>query len=256
VPIRFNISAYDLEYSGIQRANGDNVANGCTPGGGGPGRCLDTGNTTGLDQGAITYNAGSARVRGIELETTARLFPGFELSGSYSYTDAKYTKYFLNIPADPVSGPSVGVKQTCDGPVAIPTSGTGVLVNLTCSPFPFTPKNQFSIGARYAFKIGNAGEIVLNGTLSHADKAWTAPASLPSQAPSGYIDSYNVVNASIDWNSVMGSHIDARFFVTNLTNETYRISNSNGDDTSLGYSASIYSEPRMYGVSIRYRFGE
>jgi iron complex outermembrane receptor protein len=252
VPVRFNVSAYQLNYSNIQRANGDNVANGC------PNAANPFCNTTGLDQGAQTYNIGKARVRGIELETTARLFPGFELSGSYSYTKAKYLDYLLNFPPDPLTGPQVGVKQTCNGPVTIPRGVTApdTLVDLTCSPFPFTPENQFSVNARYAIELADAGAIVLSGSYSHADPTWTAPASLPRGEPGGYIDAYDVFSASVDWNGMFGTSIDARAFVTNLTNQTYRISNSNGVDASLGYSTSIYSEPRMYGLQIRYRFGD
>lgn len=89
VPVRFNVSGYRLDYKGIQRAAADNFANGCdssatAPNPGEPANCNLAGNTTGLDQGAITYNAGTARVHGIELEATARLLPGFELSGNYS----------------------------------------------------------------------------------------------------------------------------------------------------------------------------
>ncbi len=252
VPIRFNVAGYQLNYRNIQRANGDNVANGC------PDSTNPLCNTTGLDQGAQTYNIGKARVRGIELETTARLLPGFELSGSYSYTKAKYLNYFLNFPPDPLTGPQIGVKQTCNGPVTIPRGVTApeTLADLTCSPFPFTPKNQYSVNARYAIELADAGTVIISGSYSHADRTWTAPASLPSGEPGGYIDAYDVFNASVDWNSMFGTSIDARAFVTNLTNQTYRISNSNGMDASLGYSTSIYSEPRMYGLQIRYRFGD
>jgi|GEM_PF-362267 len=259
VPMRFNVSLYDLEYKGIQRANGDNVPNGCgAPGA--PPRCAITGNTTGLDSGAITYNAGAARVQGVEVEATARLFRGFELSGSYSYTDGKYTNYrLLMSPGASATGPQVGTKQTCDGPVAIPNGVTAspVLIDLTCAPFPFTPRNQYAVNARYSIELGaHTGTVVVNANFNHADRSWTAPASLPSGLPSGYLDDYNVVNASLEWNTIFGTGIDVRAFATNLTDATYRISNSNGGDQSLGYDTAIYNEPRMYGVSLRYRFGE
>lgn len=251
VPLRVNIAAYRLDYKNVQRGAGDNVANGC------PDPTNPFCNTTGIDQGAITYNIGKARVQGIELEAVVRPLEGFELSGSYSYTNAKYLDYQLLVPADPVSGPQGVTKFGCDGPVAIPQGVNAPLtsVDLSCSPFPYSPKHQLTLSARYSFEIGDAGEVVLNGTYSHASRTWAAPTSLPEGLPSGYLDSYDLFNASVDWNSIAGSSIDARIFVTNLTNTTYRISNSNGDDGSLGYSTSIYNEPRMYGLSIRYRFG-
>lgn len=252
VPVRLNISAYQLNYKNIQRSQGDNVANGC-PESGDP-FC----NTTGLDQGAVTYNIGKARVRGVELEAAVRPLLGFDLSGSYSYTKAKYLDYSLAVPSDPTSGPQAGSKLSCTGRVPIPQGANApiTVVDLSCAPFPFTPKNQFSITGRYELALaGNSGQIVVSGTYSHADRSWSAPSSLPG-AVDGYVDGYNVVNASLDWNGVLGLSVDARFFVTNITNTTYRISNSAGDDGSLGYSTAIYNEPRMYGLTLRYRFGE
>jgi iron complex outermembrane recepter protein len=151
------------------------------------------------------------------------------------------------------------VLPTCTGPVTIPRGATAptTFIDLSCAPFPFTPRNQFAINARYAHELGDAGTLVLSGNYSHADRNWTAVATLPSKHPDGYIDSYDVFNASIDWNGLFGSGLDARLFVTNLTNQTYRISNrATSLDTSSGFSTAIYNEPRMYGVQVRYRFGE
>jgi Outer membrane cobalamin receptor protein len=253
VPMRFNIAGYRLDYDGIQRASGDNYPNGC------PDATNPYCNTTGLDQGAITYNAGTARVHGIELEATARLAPNFEINGSYSYTKGRYLDYQLVLPPDPPSGASNAIRQTCTGPVTVP-KGIGVpgaVLDLTCSPFPFIPKNQFSINARFEQPLeNNMGTVVMSATYSHADKNWTAVTTLPSQQPNGYISAYDLVNASIDWNGVGGSTVDLRFFVTNLTNETFQISNTASSlDSSTGFNVAVFNEPRMYGLQIRYRFG-
>lgn len=264
VPVRFNLSGYRLDYDGIQRAAGDNFANGCDssatlPNPAEPANCNIAGNVTGLDQGAITYNAGTARVHGIELETTARLFPGFELSGSYSYTKGKYLDYQLTLPPDPPSGSGNAVRQTCSGPVTVPR-GIGIpgaVLDFSCAPFPFIPKNQFAINARYSHELeGGIGTLVLAANYSHADKSWTAVTTLPSQGNGGYIDAYDLVNASIDWNGVGGSTTDLRFFVTNLTNTTFLVSNTASTVAgSGGFNDAVYNEPRMYGVQLRYRFG-
>ncbi|MCP1470344.1 iron complex outermembrane receptor protein [Sphingobium sp. OAS761] len=253
IPMRVNLSGYRLDYDGIQRAAGDNFPNGC------PDATNPYCNTTGLDQGAITYNAGTARVHGIELETTARLFPGFELSGSYSYTKGRYLDYKLTLPPDPPAGSSNAVRQTCSGPVTVP-KGIGVpgaVLDFSCAPFPFIPKNQFAINARYSHELENGlGTLVLSGSYSHADKNWTAVTTLPSQEPGGYVDAYNLFNASVDWNGVGGSGVDLRFFVTNLTNTTFKVSNTASSlDSSTGFNDVVYNEPRMVGAQIRYRFG-
>lgn len=174
-------------------------------------------------------------------------------------TKGRYLDYKLTVPADPPSGASSAVRQTCSGPVTIP-KGVGVpgaVLDLTCSPFPFIPKNQFAINVRYSQELGgDLGTIVLSGNYSHADKNWTAVTTLPSQEPDGYIDAYNLFNASIDWNSVGGTKVDLRFFVTNLTNTTFLVSNTASSvDGSTGFNDVVYNEPRMFGIQIRYRFG-
>lgn len=253
VPVRFDVAGYRLDYNGIQRAAGDNYPNGC------PDASNPYCNTTGLDQGAITYNAGTARVHGIELETTAKLSRNFTLTGSYSYTKGRYLDYQLTLPPDPPSGSSNAIRQSCSGPVTVP-KGIGIpgaVLDLTCAPFPFIPKNQFSINAEFSQPLqNNMGTVVMSVTYSHSDKNWTAVTTLPSQEPGGYISAYDLVNASIDWNGIGGTTTDLRFFVTNLTNETFQISNTASSlDSSTGFNDVVYNEPRMFGVQLRYRFG-
>jgi len=251
VPVRLNVSGYQLNYRDIQRAAGENTPNGC------PNAANPLCNTTGLDQGAITYNAGRARVRGLETEIVARLFPGFELSGSHSYTKGKYREYLLAVSPDPATGAGNGIKQTCTGPVSIPR-GVGApitFLDLSCAPFPFSPKHQFSINARYEADLGDA-RMVVSANYTHADKNWTAVTILPEAGRGGYVDAYDLVNASVEFNGIYGSGLDARLFVTNLFDKTFQVSNTASSlDGSTGYSTAIYNEPRMYGLQLRYRFG-
>lgn len=43
-------------------------------------------------------------------------------------------------------------------------------------------------------------------------------------------------------------------FATNLLDKTYRVSNNNGFVSLLAWS-SLYGEPRIYGIKLRYNFG-
>jgi len=54
---------------------------------------------------------------------------------------------------------------------------------------------------------------------------------------------------------VFSSQLDLQLFGTNLTNEEYRVSNSNVKG-ELAYTNSIWSEPRMYGLKATYRWGD
>ena len=74
--------------------------------------------------------------------------------------------------------------------------------------------------------------------------------------PGGYLDAFGLLNMSLDWNDVARSGIDVGLFVTNATNKLYRISESNVfQQGGLLYRSSLYGEPRMYGLRLKYRFG-
>ena len=60
---------------------------------------------------------------------------------------------------------------------------------------------------------------------------------------------------SLDWRNIRQTGLDASLFVTNATNKLYRVGNANSYN-GLGIFASLYGEPRMYGVKLRYSFGE
>jgi len=60
---------------------------------------------------------------------------------------------------------------------------------------------------------------------------------------------------NIDWKHAMSSPIDVSFFVTNLTDATYKIGGASLIASSLGIDQAIYNEPRTLGVQIRYAFG-
>lgn len=257
MPLQVNVSAYHSDYKGIQRATADNIANGCTNADPTtrPARCALIGNTTGLDQGATIFNAGSGRIQGIEVETSIRPTRGLTLSANYAYMDGKYKDFTLNATADPL----VRRRDSCNGPVAVPVPGVGpqtVPIDLTCIPFSNTPKHQFSLDGRYEFDAGNAGKVTFAANYSWVAKAYQAAAFTPADDPYATRPSYGLLNLSLSWDSIFGSGLDARAFMTNATNKTYLVSAPLGYSTSTGTPAAIYGEPRMYGLSLRYRFGE
>ena len=239
MPVRFNVSAYHLDYKDLQRAAADNYANGGL-------------NSTGLDQGSITFNAEKARVRGIEIETMIRPTENLTLSANYSRTEGKYKKFELDVQADPL----VRTIDTCDGPLAVPyIPGDFVTADLSCMPYAYVPKNQFNVNARYERALGDdMGKLVATVNYAWNDKIYYSATTTPKDDPKAWIDSYGILNLSLEWNSVMGAPVDARFFMTNATNKAYRISAYPGYNQAIGFTNSIYGEPRMYGFSLRYRY--
>ncbi|TWB66054.1 iron complex outermembrane receptor protein [Nitrospirillum amazonense] len=244
IPVRLNATLYDMEDDGIQRNSADNAFNGFQ-------------NASGLDQGARIFNAGASTVRGVELELSVRPAKGLELSGSYAYMDAHYNNFHIDIPPDPL----VTMKDTCSGPLAVPSpylpGARAVSANLSCIPFPFAPRHQFNLNARYQYDLGRSlGSLVGTANFSWVDQQFASSISTPAGEPGATLAPYGLLNLSLEWQDLLNRPLDLRLFVTNATDKVYRISNSNLTDTAFGSSASIYGEPRMYGLSLRYRFGD
>lgn len=187
-------------------------------------------------------NIGKSRIYGVEVEGSISPFEGFSIDGSYSYLNTKITDIVPAVSADPAYILS-GSTQAGDR-------------------LPFTPKNKFSISARYTLPLpDSAGKLSLGATFSHSDRVLTnyaylhSPAiqSLYDGANYSFIDAINLVNLNANWNSVGGSPVDLSIFASNVTKEKYfsyipGIASAGGEFATLG-------EPRMYGMRLRYRFG-
>ncbi|EQB05525.1 hypothetical protein L288_12835 [Sphingobium quisquiliarum P25] len=254
VPVRVNVNGYHLDYKGLQRAQAFSVANGNLVNG----VCIGfdgqpNGSSSCVDQGAIVVNAQAARINGIEVETAIRPARGLEIAANYSYMDAKYKRYALPLAPDPLAR----VVQGCGGPVAVPFPGQPTAsVDLSCAPFQLAPKHLFNLNGRYSSALPNsAGTLVLAASYSYVGRTYNSSSTLPSDDPNVWVKAYGLVNASVELNGIGGSGLDARLFVTNLTDKVYRVNAYSGLNTATGFTNSTYGEPRMYGVSLRYRFG-
>ena len=221
MPLRLNATYYYTKYKDIQRATGDF-------------------NPDTLAAGARVLQA-DARIQGVEAEASLRPFPGFEIGGTFSYTDAKYTRYEFQ-PNTPL--------QDCSGNVINPP-GTA---NLTCLPFQYVAPYIYSIHASAEQALArNLGTLSLFVVYSHTSSQHTEGTVVPPNQPGEQLESFGTLNVSLDWKKVGGSGLDIGLYGTNLTNNLYRVSNSDVYPSVL-YVATVYGEPRMYGVRLRYSF--
>ncbi|HBM84607.1 MAG TPA: hypothetical protein DD459_13140 [Halieaceae bacterium] len=270
MPARTNVNVYTMDYDDIQRAAADNFPiGGFLPdtndfnGNGDTSEFVCTGpngenfaaSATCLDQGAITFNAEAARISGIEIESTIAPVENLEISLSYSYIDAEYQDYDLTIYADPLRGGTT--LYPCSGPTTWPGLGQpSVSLDYSCIPFQNTPEHIAALNVRYYLPLGNLGELVFFGSINHQGKTYSSATTSEREDPTAWVDSYEVVNLSLEWNGILGSSLDARAFVTNATDETYSVNEYVGFSQSSGFTNTVYGEPRMYGMSLRYRFGD
>jgi iron complex outermembrane receptor protein len=166
---------------------------------------------------AINQNAGSSRIRGLELEAEAALGQ-LRLNGALTLTDAKFKKLLPNV------------------------------VNLVlASPIPYTPKTTVSIGGDYAIPTG-FGDVILHGDYNWRSRTYFM--ATPPLSPVHQQRSYGLLNASITAN--VGENISLSAFGKNLTNRNY-FTRTTGI-VQAGFDNAYPGDPRTYGVSASYRF--
>lgn len=101
--------------------------------------------TSGLAQSI--FNTANARIRGGELEVTARPFEGLSLNASLGHIDARYTSVKFDINSDGV------------------TNAADLLVDL-----PRAPRWTWGLGGSYRAGIGEHAAITLRGTFQHRSR--------------------------------------------------------------------------------------
>lgn len=137
------------------------------------------------------------------------------------------------------------------GFLALPGCPAGVATNSTCfqyAPYivslkgeetPYSPRITANVTVQYAFRFG-AATLQPRLQFSHTDKQY---ANLFEQDAYYEIDAHDLLNAYLDF---IDGEWQTTAYVTNLTNETYELSNTGG--------AVLYGAPRQYGVKFTRNF--
>lgn len=193
------------------------------------------------DQGAVkTINAGSAKMKGIDLEITARPIPSLTLSLSGTYLDTKYKSYPL--------APNYLVRADGSITAGISNPGPGET---------FQPGNLDAAGK----KIVNAPELSWTGSVSHVLSTsigeFTTSANLNYRGKT-FADPLNrfplptryLLNATERWTSPDGRYF-ASLWIKNLLDKRYDYAiNILTPRGLIGNTAP----PRTYGFSLGFQF--
>jgi iron complex outermembrane receptor protein len=164
-------------------------------------------------------NGGAATIEGGELEATIIPFPGLELSGHYSYVFPQYDTY-----------PGLAFKP----------------------PFIYFTKVEWGGSATYHLPIdASYGDVSF--TASYARQGQQYATIVPND-PLRVVPGYDLVDLRMDWNNIFGYPVDGSAFVNNLFDATY-INGTLPLYTLLGFSSVSFGPPRMFGFSLKYRFG-
>jgi iron complex outermembrane receptor protein len=171
----------------------------------------------------LTSNAASASLEGAELEATIIPVKGVEIAPHFSYIHPKYDKY----------------------PVEFSPRGPD-------TPFLYEPKISYGVTGTYHLPVDESlGDIAVSATYAwygHQYVSTDIDEAYPIQA------SYENIDLRIDWTNVLGRPFDLSFFMTNVTDNVH-VLGSVDTFPALGFSSLVYNPPRMWGFSLKYRFG-
>ncbi|SFR88593.1 TonB-dependent receptor [Sphingomonas jatrophae] len=168
---------------------------------------------------SLVQNAGKATNKGGELEVSIKPSADFTIGGFASYLDAKCA---TNV-------------------------GTACRVGRQIA---FQPHWKAGVNAQYTIFDGTNGALTLSSDFSYTDKVTTSD----PDAPIDTYPSYTLWNARLDWSDAFAPGVDLAVFATNITGKKY-IVGGYPLVSALGFDSVLYGEPRMYGASVRFRFG-
>jgi iron complex outermembrane receptor protein len=194
--LRLNLAAFQAEYQDIQLI----FRQGVVP---------------------LLFNAGEARIRGLEAEASLRTSWGLIFDAGLSILDDKIKTI------TPVPGATATVTPNDD--------------------LPFTPDMQANFGIAYAIPLG--GDMTLTPRVdgSYQSKITFITGSIPLIEEDGYF----VGNASLTLK--LGNGIEVSGGVNNLLNEQYLIQ-GNASLATLGYAERIFARPRSWYVQVAASF--
>jgi iron complex outermembrane receptor protein len=166
----------------------------------------------------VLHNAGDARIKGIEIESTALLGGGFTFNFAGGYLDAKYTSI----------RPEAG----------IPLS----------SKLPKTPKYKVTVGPNYDFKLPNGAGMRLSADYTKTAELFNDSLNTPElRRPST-----NNLGASIHYMAPSDKY-EITLGGTNLTNDRWLTSGS--INLAAGEKVGTYNRPLEWYLSGRVKIG-
>ena len=190
--VRLNLSGFHANYSQLQvRAN--------------------------VGEFLSVYNAGSAAINGVELQSQFRPLDRLALGFNAAWLNARYTQYTY-------------------------TTG-GVVTDFTGQTLSRAPKWDLTGNIQYSFDVGNRVTLIPRAEYHFVSQLYYLQ---PDIQPEG-ADAIHIVNLSL---RLQPSHQpwNVSIFCDNATNVQFR---THTFDDPLGVVAASYSDPRIYGVKLQ-----
>lgn len=168
-------------------------------------------------------NAAKARIRGFEAEFSARPADGLSLNANYSYTDPKYLNF-----------------------TSLDTAGN--VVDQSHFPFAYVSKHQIGADVNYEFEAGSAGTLDMNINYSHRSTYVATVVPDPLFVQPGY----GLWGGKFRFQPAALPGMELIAWATNLTNEKWMTHGASSGSIRFAGPGT----PRLYGVTLKYRFGD
>jgi len=198
--------------------------------------------TTGaLSSTVVAVNVGKSRLYGIELDASLDLFDVLKIDASYAFLDSRIEAI------DSSKFPTSYGPQGTAFPFYNVIRSVGTVVG---GRFGLLPSNKLTITGTVRIPIDeSAGKLTIGATYSYSDEYDYTSGRF------GTVPPVSLVNANLNWKSVAGSPVDLSVFATNLLNKKYYTS-VNDNTSAIGQVSGLVGEPRMYGLRLKYTFGD
>ena len=176
-------------------------------------------------------NAGTARIKGVEVEAVVAPVNGLTINASVGYLDATFTALSASVLRPDVAGPIPGLRL-------------GAVIG---GQLPKTATWSTNISPRYELDLANGGSMVFLADWTHKSEVFNDVARyLPLRRPP-----IDLVNASISYREPDGRW-DLTVGGTNLTETRYLV--SGGANDAAGVYFGSYNRPREWYARIGFKF--
>jgi len=167
----------------------------------------------------VIQNAGEAKVKGFELELTARPRRGVDLTAALGYIDGEYTDL-----------------ENVD-PNAVTLNGV----------LPKTPEWTFNLSPQVALPLRSGGTLTLRADYNYRSDFFNDVSNSPQIAQ----DAYGLLSARVAWTS-QSTDWELALFGTNLGDEEYLEHGFNA--AAFGATVGVAGRPREWGFAVQRHF--
>ncbi len=166
-------------------------------------------------------NAESAETYGFELEFLAKPTERLDLIFNFDYLHGEYDEFLSGDNATELAGKTLSR----------------------------SPKHSGYLAAQYTVPLRAADELQFRLDYASRDELYITPENRPLDK----IDSFALLNARITYQTA--SNLSLSLFGKNLTDEEYKLHTFDIDSkTRDNIGASVYGDPRTWGVTVGYKF--